>query len=102
MNNIISIRNRISASPKFDLGMPGWSFDWTFYLGVTLTVVLPRIILGSYYGVLALFLVGTAAILAAGIGLHHYKHAPDLPPSCVPPNVQQSSASEQANLKLVA
>ena len=74
MNNVIAIRRRQLNAPTIYLTNPRDNFDWIFVIGVVLTVVVPQVILGIYFGPVAAVVLGGCTTLGSGIGLNNYHH----------------------------
>src|SRR6266480_4222490 len=99
MNNIISMGSRKLLGSYIYVKNPRWNFDWPFYLGVALTVALPQIIFGSYFGSHAFLALGACGMLGTGVGLNNYRRPPAPMPSCAPPSVLQPSVNHEIRLK---
>ena len=100
MNNIVNLPQRNNRKPSGNAYQSQPSFDFSFYLGVGLTVVLPQVFFWYYFGAAAMVILTICSATGVGAGLGAYRKYPYDLLSCVP-DVSIATTSDVA-LKLAA
>lgn len=102
MNNVISLPKRASDESPAAPNTTARTFDFTFYLGIALTVILPQVVFWYYFGVLVVVILAICTLTGTGAGLRAYVNPSDQITSCVPGSSQQAIANPDAKLRLAA
>lgn len=100
MSNVIQLPNREDGNNQ-NTGTSRRAFDFTFYIGVFLAMVLPQTFLSIYFGLFVAGLLALSTLVAGALGLGMYFNAPVRVHSCGP-TVLSAESDADVTLKLAA